>query len=592
MAQEKVGRNDPCPCGSGRKFKQCCGSASRLPAQDAGSRLAALFEQGVGCHGRGDQRGAELAFQQMLAIDPEQPDALHGLGALAHELGRSELAVDLIGRAIKRKPNFGMHYNMGLALRAQGRLDEARTQFAAATQLKPDWADAHCNLGTTLLDLGMPAQAEASYREALRWAPQMLDVQSNLLMTRLYDPAASATQLAQEHLVAGGLFARTPSSPGRSPSKAKPERIGFVSGDFRVHPVGLLIEGLLEKLCGYQTYSFYVYSNNGRDDELTSRLRALSLIWRDIRDMDDQTVARQIAADEIDVLVDLSGHSAGGRLPVFARRPAPFQITWLGYGLTTGVPGMDAVLVDPYSYAVDDAQLYSEQPLLLPDTRLFFTPPVGSPEVGPLPALGRGFVTFACFNNLAKINARVAHAWARIMQRLPGSRLKLKGRQYHHESSRRHVLQMLMDAGVGTERVDFGGFESREHYMNAYGEVDIALDCFPFPGGTTTLEGLWMGVPVVTLSGRQLIARQGESILQNLRLCEWIANSEDDFVERAVRLATAVEALAELRLNLRARLAASPLCQTERFAAAWLQAVETGWGQAIMGSTHRTGDSR
>jgi predicted O-linked N-acetylglucosamine transferase (SPINDLY family) len=281
----------------------------------------------------------------------------------------------------------------------------------------------------------------------------------------------------------------------------------------------------------------------------------------------DDALAARIRADGIDVLLDLTGHTAHHRLPLFARRAAPVQASWLGYCATTGVAAMDYFIGDPWiTPPVAQAQ-FSERLLCLPETFLCFTPPTCDLPVGPLPALKKGFVSFGCFNSPAKLNDAVLALWARVLNAVPASRLLLKAMPYASPDIQRDVRQRLEQFGLSAGRLDFDAGSTRDAYLAAYNRVDIALDPFPYPGGTTSVEGLWMGVPVLTLAGEKALSRQGVSILQNIGLPEWIAADADDYLARAVRHASDLLALAALRAQLRARLLASPLCDAPRFAA-------------------------
>lgn len=480
--------------------------------------------------------------------------------------------------AIDIRPDFAMHFNLGLAYHALQQVDQALDQYRTAARLKPDWPEALNSIGVAELDLGFARKAAQSFRTAIGLANAPAEAGSNFLLARLYDPDVTAAQLAEEHRAWGAAPSRPDVASAVRPPAGRPCREGerifrlaFLSGDLRIHPVGLLIEGLLQALMQHPVH-VTIYSNNPWNDEVTARIRAAVPAWRDVAAQSDTEVERLVRGDDIDVLIDLSGHSAHNRLGVLALRPAPVQATWLGYGATTGLRQMDYILVDPYSVRAGEETQYTEKPWSLPDTRLLFTPPMDGPAVSDLPALRSGAITFGCFNNLAKLNERVVGAWGRIMTRVPDARLLLKSRQYDQPSARAHALSLLEAAGIDARRVELDGFDARTEYLAAYSKVDIALDPFPFTGGTTSLEGLWMGVPVLTLSGDRLIARQGESILKNLKMHDWIAMDEDDYVEKAVVFCRDLSALETLRLGLRARLQASPLCDAATLARHFVEA--------------------
>jgi predicted O-linked N-acetylglucosamine transferase (SPINDLY family) len=277
------------------------------------------------------------------------------------------------------------------------------------------------------------------------------------------------------------------------------------------------------------------------------------------------------------VLFDLAGHTAHNRLPVFAYKPAPVQATWLGYFATTGVAEIDYLLADATSVPPAHHEHFTETIWYLPDTRLCFTPPRDAPEVSPLPALRQGRVTFGSFQNLAKLNDAVFALWARVLAALPGSRLRLQNKQLADAAVREQLGRRLQQAGIAAERVALHGPAARAAYLAAHGEVDLILDTFPFPGGTTTCEALWMGVPTLTLAGDRLIGLQGASLLAAAGLNDWIAVTPDEYVDQALAFARELPALARLRGGLRARLLASPLCDAPRFARHFEAAVRAMW---------------
>jgi predicted O-linked N-acetylglucosamine transferase (SPINDLY family) len=293
-----------------------------------------------------------------------------------------------------------------------------------------------------------------------------------------------------------------------------------------------------------------------------------------------------VREDAIDILVDLSGHTGGNRLRLFARKPAPVQVTWLGYVATTGLQAMDYILCDRYLAPVNESDHFVEKPWYLPNTRLCFTPPQDEIVVGALPALTKGRVTFGCFNNLTKMNDAVVALWAQVLHAVPGSRLFLKSKQLNDPSLQRATLSRFAARGVAADRLALEGASSRAGYLAAYNRVDIALDPFPFTGGTTSVEGLWMGVPLITKRGDRFVAHQGESILHNVGLPEWIATDNDAYVAIAVARAADLSSLAALRVKLRSRLLASPLCDAPLFARN-LEAAFRGMWQAYCSQEHK-----
>jgi predicted O-linked N-acetylglucosamine transferase (SPINDLY family) len=311
----------------------------------------------------------------------------------------------------------------------------------------------------------------------------------------------------------------------------------------------------------------YAYANQWIHDDLTDRLKPLFAAWCACNVLSDDAMAAQIRANGIDVLVDLSGHTAGGRPQVFARKPAPVQVTYLGYPDTTGLSAIDYILGDPRMFPPGEETLYTEKPWLLPDTSLCFTPPDLPVEVGPLPASQNGFVTFGCLNKAEKANNdSVIEVWAKVLHAVPGSRLLLQNKSYGDEGIAADMRNRYAAHGIGTERLDLIGKMTWREHMETYNRVDIALDPFPYNGTTTTIEGLWMGVPLLGLKGDRLVAHMGESILHTLRMPEWIATDLEDYVAKAAVLAGDLTCLSDVRANLRNRLLASPISDAPRFA--------------------------
>jgi predicted O-linked N-acetylglucosamine transferase (SPINDLY family) len=350
-----------------------------------------------------------------------------------------------------------------------------------------------------------------------------------------------------------------------------------VSGDLHSHPVGYFIEGLLAHL-DRRRLELVGYPTAVHSDELTARLRRRLDYWKAIVGLSDQAAAERIHADGIDILIDLAGHTAHNRLPVFAFKPAPVQVTWLGYFATTGLSQMDYLLADPVSVPLAHQGHFSETIWYLPDTRLCFTAPQVELPVVPLPALARGGrVMFGNFQNLAKLGDEVLARWAAILAGCPGAWLRLQNKQLADAGVREQLRQRLRSAGIDPQRVAMHGPQQRQAYLAAYGEVDIVLDSFPYPGGTTTCEALWMGVPTVTLAGERLIARQGASLLSAAGLADWVAATPAEYVDKALSFARDLPALAGLRARLRAQMLASPLCDAPRFARHFESALWAMW---------------
>lgn len=557
---------------------------------------------------------AEAACREAVSRDPGHAPAHSQLGAVLRALGRLDEAEASCRQAIALQPDLmEAHGNLGMILRGQGRLEAAEASFRQALALRPDHAGthanlaailidrgdmtgadascrkaitlqpglvaAHVNLGVALMGQGRFADAVASCRQALALDPGCADAHSNLLYS-LNFMAEVPPQAALDEALAFGhqqrLKVSRPHSAWRCAPGARKLRVGFVSGDLRSHPVGYFMQGLLGGI-GEEALELVAYPTNGTVDSMTHRLKAHFQAWQPIGHLDDEAAARRIHDDGIHVLIDLAGHTAHNRLPVFMHRPAPVQVAWLGYFATTGLREIDYVLGDPWVTPPEEAHHFVEDIWRLPETYLCFAPPDVDLPVGQLPALANGHLTFGCFNNLSKVNDASLALWARVLHAVAGSRLLLKAPQLADPHAVEATQQRLARLGITPDRCSCEGPSSRLEYLAAYHRVDVALDPFPFPGGTTSVEALWMGVPVLTLKGDRLIAHNGETIAHNSGQSDWIAQDGNDFVDRALRLTADVEGLARSRSTLRAKILAAPLFDSARFARHFADAMRGMW---------------
>jgi len=524
--------------------------------------LNALFEL---------QRWDDALFtsDRVLALQADDADAHLNSGILLLRSGRLHEAEDRFRSAVRLRPQLvGAHNNLGLLLKDSGRLMEAEGCFREALRISPGFAAAYNNLSGICQSLGRLAEAETCLRRAVELEPELLEAHSNLLFNHSYQAELSPQACLDEARQYGRkVSARASRRYSSWLAAAAPQqlRVGLVSGDLRQHPVGHFLEGLLARL-DPSRLEVFAYPTHHAGDALTERLRAHCAGWTPLCGLGDAEASRLIHADGIHVLIDLSGHTAYNRLPVFGYKPAPVQVTWLGYFATTGVAEIDYLLADPVSVPPAHQGHFSETIWYLPDTRLCFTPPAVEAPVAPLPALANGFVTFGSFQNLAKLNDSVLALWAKVLLALPDSQLRLRNKQLADVAVRRQLGQRLQGLGITGDRISMQGSLPREDYLAVHGEVDLILDTFPFTGGTTTCEALWMGVPTLTLAGDRLIGLQGASLLAAAGLREWIAATAAEYVHRALALAGDLPALATLRASLRAQVLASPLFNAERFA--------------------------
>lgn len=532
---------------------------------------------------RGSLEQATACYQRTLEISPGYAPAHNSLGTVLGQLGQYEKALEHFQRAIKSEPgNADGHFNLGITLAMMDQPHAAIASFRRAISIRPDNADTHVGLANAFKDLGQFEPALGSLRRALELDPDCALAYNNLLFIHNYLGDQPATLSLADARRFGAMTARlaSPYTAWSNPlDSERCLRVGFVSGDLRDHPVGYFLEAVLAALSSQASgrLELFAYSNHSGDDATSQRLRAHCKNWHVVQRLSDDAFARRIRDDGIDILIDLSGHTAHNRLPVFARKPAPVQATWLGYFATTGVAAIDYLIADPWSLTPDQEPHFSEQIWRLPETRLCFTPPVSDVEVGPLPALANNYVTFGSFNNLSKMNDAVVALWAQVLNAVPGSRLFLKYQQLGEASVRQSTCERFAAVGIAPDRLIFEGYVPRASYLAAYQRVDIALDPFPFPGGTTTVEALWMGIPVLTLAGERFLARQGVGLLMNAGLPEWIAADPLDYVARAVAHANNLQALASLRSGLRQQVLASAIFDAPRFARHFEIALRDMW---------------
>ena len=666
-----IGRNDPCSCGSGKKYKKCCGrNPTAGPLPDAGAWLQQArkhFESGAFA-------GALAAARQVLHAVPNNAEA-HQVCGLAHfQLGQLDDALNCLETAIRYGTrNAHLYSNTALVLQHLGRLPEAEEYCRKALVIAPDFADAHNNLGQILIaaqrpeeaviaqrhaseiephnaiflfNLGVALQtrpdglqeAEGRYREALEITPDFAPALVNLvtLLMRQGRPSEAhplalrllrdsttpdallpiliaifADVLDHESLaqcwarfrawVPGGtvpadvmadalmLLCYLDSIPEEEVfrwhrmwgekieaqyatdlgvRRVKPRvvgsrvRIGYLSPDFRAHSVGFFIQHVIGNH-DKSRFEVFCYSNSTTRDSVTEHIISNASHFSDIRALDDAALAEKIRAEGIDILVDLAGHTHGSRIEVLAHRPAPLQMTWIGYLASTGLRAVDYRVTDPH--ADPDTPLGTEKLLRLPECFLCF----GSfpdPGIDPIPAFRRnGRITFASFNNFAKIGPAALALWAHVLARTPGSTLLIAARAADSRLVQQHVLREFARHGIGPDRIRFQGRLPREDYFRLHNEVDIVLDTFPFNGGTIACGALWMGVPVVTFAGETQRQRMSYSFLKNIGVEDTVTRSTLEYVETAVALAASPERLTTLRHEIAAGVRASILCQPERF---------------------------
>jgi predicted O-linked N-acetylglucosamine transferase (SPINDLY family) len=527
---------------------------------------------------------AAVCYRRTLDLQPGYRKALLNLAVVLKNLGQTELAIALCQRLLKLDAgDHNARIVMGNAYMETGQLESAVGCYrnVLEDQSSPYLPEALNNLGIALTGLGLHVDAIACYQQALQIKPEFFEAQSNLLYARNLIAEQPVEEMLEDARHFGQLVAARaqPYSNWKvQPLADKRLRIGLVTGDLRNHPVGYFLETVLAALDPHAV-ELFAYVTHAHDDDLTERVKPFFAGWVRGIGSGDAALAQRIHADAIDILIDLAGHTAGTRLAMFAWKPAPVQVSWLGYFATTGVAAMDYLLADPQVAPVDEAAHFSETVWRLPEIYYCFTPPDVPLDVAPTPALSNGYITFGCFNKLAKMNDGVVQVWSQVLHALPEAKLMLKAKELGDAAQRALVLERFARHGILPERLIMAGKSPRAEYLAAYHQVDIALDPFPYTGGTTTVEGLWMGVPALTLKGDRFIGHQGETILRNAGLPDWIARDTDDYVAMAVAFAGDLAALSDLRAGLRGQLLASPVCDAPRFARHFEAALRGMWRQ-------------
>jgi predicted O-linked N-acetylglucosamine transferase (SPINDLY family) len=527
----------------------------------------ARFNLGNAHRLRGEFDDAMACYKQTLALQPGHAPAQTDLAAVLLETGHTQEAIAGHRRATNVQPDYvPAHNNLGIALHETGQLDEAIASYRRALTLDPYYAMAHSNLGNVLRDTGKPDEAIASHRRAVALRPDLVAAHGDLVFAMHFHPGYDAAMISREERAWDHLHARPlkahirPHENDRSPDRRL--RIGYVSADFRDHACAFFLDPLL-RCHDHHHFEIICYAQISAPDSFTQRCQTYADRWRSTVGLSDEQVADQIRQDGIDVLVDLKLHTDRNRLLVFARKPAPVQVSWLGYPGSTGISTIEYRLTDRYLEPPDVNDESGGEAIRLPDCFWCYDPLTDQPPVNDLPALRSGHFTFGCLNAFAKINQRVLELWAATMAAVPDSRLLLLAPR---GDCRRWALDILDRHGVSSDRVEISDRLPRPQYLQLYHRIDLGLDCFPYNGHTTNLDSLWMGVPMVTLIGQTAVGRAGWSQLCNLDLKELAAKTPEQFVRIAAGFAGDLPKLSRLRSTLRQRMEQSPLMDAPRFA--------------------------
>lgn len=493
------------------------------------------------------------------------PELFEAIGRAWIARGHLDAAEAAFREFVSLRPNEALAHNaLGATLWRKREIDAAIAELHLAIQLRPDFPEALSNLASALRHVGRLDEALQCYQTALKLGIHQ-NIASNLLYLLYYLPGWSSSQIAQTHEQWNSAYAQPLAAAQDYPNTRDPKRrlrIGYVSPDFKEHCQSFFTLPLLSHH-DHGQFEVFCYSSVPSPDAITNRLRAQADVWRDVAHLNDEQLAAVIREDRIDILVDLTMHMAGGRPLLFARRPAPIQVAYLAYPGTTGLTAMRYRFTDSYLEPAGTAPFCPEERVVLPDAFWCYDPLTSGPDISPLPAASAGHLTFGCLNNTAKVNQQTLELWAKVLSAMPESRLILL---MSLGSARDNIVSFFEQQRIASNRIEFVDHQPRDKYLEQYQRFDIALDTIPYNGHTTTLDALWMGVPVVSLVGQTVVGRGGLSILTNVGLPNLVAQSQEQFVQICKTLGTDLPALQELRSKLRSRLQKSPLMDAQRFA--------------------------
>jgi protein O-GlcNAc transferase len=540
-----------------------------------------LAELAAACTKLGKYESAVLHFRHALSLAPNNISVLLGLGELYHELGMLDPARQILSKATTLAPNnAAAHLSLGATLYKLTEFRLALQHLKHSEQLFPESGVLHNNLGMVYNAFSDSSAASKHFHQAISLEPGLVSAWSNLLLHMHYQPEI----LPQEILAQAQAFnrriapAQQPVLTARQIAPGDRIRIGYVSGDLRQHAVGLFIEPVLQHH-DKSKFEIFAYADVNTPDNRSQRIQEIVDHWIDCSAWTDDNLLARIRADGIDILIDLAGHTANNRLVVFAQRAAPLQLSWLGYPGTTGLSAMDYLVSDVIADPNDVTQRYiTEKPLRLAHGMFCYQPLndwANDTPLAPPPVLKNGFITFASFNNLAKVNDHCLALWRDVMDDVPDSRLLIKGKPFADARLTADWVERICKSGLDPDRIELQPYQDLKGHFISYNAVDIHLDTTPYGGGTTTWDALWMGVPVVTLAGDHRQSRVGASILNHAAHNEWAARSDTEYVEIAKRLATDISALCKTRQHLREELLSRPVCNPKIFTGEWESALLT-----------------
>jgi protein O-GlcNAc transferase len=587
---------------SKNKPKKSGQKLSQRKQKPLSSELSKIFQLAYSCHQRNDFGQAQALYQKILSEQPSHPDSnfflgmlvfhkgqyqqseiliskaallcpteiryLMGLGILFLHLGEAQKAFDIFSKAVNLAPrDVEPISSLGTSLQKLARFNEAEQCFYKALTLNPKHLGSLNNMGNVQLGLCEIEKANDFFLRAFEQSPETLNTLSNTLLNYNYFAKLSPLELFQKHKEAGEHFPSKQTELKFVNKQNKKIRIAYISADFKIHSVAYFLLPLF-KNHDRKSFEIYCFYNGDSVDAITEEFQSLSDYWQGIKSLNDEDLRRVLIESEIDILIDLSGHTADNRLAVFATRVAPVQMTWLGYPHSTGIPEIDIRIVDKVSDPSPVSESLSTEKLVrLPHGFLCYEGSNEIPYNKQPPCIGNGYITFGSFNNLAKVNQKVIKAWSAILRSTPNSKLIIKSKQLSEASVQQKYLGYFESCGISSHRVTLlAMLPSAADHLSIYNQIDIALDTFPYNGTTTTCEAMWMGVPTTTFVGDRHSARVGASIMTYSGFIELVSSNEAAFVSDTITLASQTERLSTLRKGMRARMQNSDLCNAKQFA--------------------------
>jgi len=508
-------------------------------------------------------------FEKALTLKKDYAEAWNNMGAAYESLKDKNKALDNYKRAIEIKPDYAeAHNNLGMLLSELGRFDDSFSHYNQAIKIKPEYEKTYNNLGNLLNNIGKYDEATNAYKKAIKIKPNYAKAFSNLLFNLNYktdfDPSLYLAEAKKF-----GLNCKPIKSSSylqyNYEKKPKKLRLGLVSADFGNHPGGYFTLSTLKELRN-KDFDLIAYSTTNRQDEFSPHFRPLFVKWNLIEKQQDEEVAKEIIKDGIHILMDLQGHSANNRLPIFMYKAAPIQASWLGQG-STGISEIDYFIGSPHITPKNEEKYYTEKILRLPQISQCFTPPNFDVKINNLPALENNFITFGCVNKLSKVNDEVINLWSKILLSVENSKLIIKNKNLENKKIFSNMIEKFNERNVKKNRlILLGESNTRKELLEAYNKIDIALDPFPFQGNTSTCESIWMGVPVITLKGDRYLSHFGESINSNLNMNNWIAKNYKEYISIAIKFSSDLNELSKIRMNLRKKALQSPVFDASLFA--------------------------